>query len=88
MKAKEMGLTALALVLLAYWELMIGEIPLGLFSIRYVEHQLTFCTVLTLKLLFASFLISRAILLHQGQHGQQENHAKSSTSDFNPMNFK
>lgn len=88
MKAKEMGLTALALVLLAYWELMIGEIPLGLLSISYAEHQVSFCAVLTLKLLFASFLISRAILLHQGQHTQQKNLVKSSTSNYNHMNLK
>lgn len=84
MKSKEMSLTALALVLLAYWELMIGEIPLGLFAIRYAEHQVTFCSVLTLKLLLASFLFSRALLLHHRAHHAPQTPAKSDMTHHHP----
>lgn len=64
MTAKEKGLTGLAIVLLAFWELMISEIPLGLFSIRQEEHVVTFDAILLGEILLASILISRAILQH------------------------
>jgi len=88
MKSKEMSLTGLALVLLAYWELMIGEIPLGLFAIRYEDHAFTFCTVLTLKLLLAAFLISRAMLLHEHSLSIDKSNEKSSSSPHHPMNLQ
>jgi len=62
MTAKERGLTGLALALLAYWELTIGEIPLGLFAIRYHEHPAAFTILLGLELLLASVWLSRALL--------------------------
>lgn len=88
MKIKEMSLTALALVLLAYWELMIGEIPLGLVAIRYDDHAFTFCTVLTLKLLLAAFLFSRALLLHQHSLSINKSSEKSTSSPHHPMNLQ
>jgi len=62
MHAKEMGLTGLALSLLAGWEISIGEIPLGLFSISYSGHSTLFATVITIKLLVSATLLTRSLL--------------------------
>ncbi len=58
MQAKEMILTGVSLSLLAYWELGIGEIPLGLFSISHSTHTLLFSSIILLKLLISAVLIS------------------------------
>ena len=58
MQAKEMILTGVSLSLLAYWELGIGEIPLGLFSISHGTHALLFSSIILLKLLISAVLIT------------------------------
>lgn len=64
MTTKEIGLTGLALSLLAFWELSIGEIPLGLYAISHADKPLIFGTIILLKLLLASILISRSLMKH------------------------
>ncbi len=58
MQAREKILTGLALSLLAYWEMGIGEIPLGLFSISHTDQSLLFPSLILLKLLVSATLIS------------------------------
>lgn len=58
MYAKEMILTGVSLSLLVYWELAIGEIPLGLFSISHVDQAMLFSGIILIKLLLSAVLIS------------------------------
>jgi len=82
MTAKEMGLTGLAVVLLAFWELTISEIPLGLFSIRQDEHVVIFDAILLGELLLASILISRTLLQHYRtcRHPVSHGHCQSDSA--------
>lgn len=68
MHGKEMTLTGLALSLLAYWELSIGAIPLGLFNISHAEQRLLFSGIIVVKLLLSTFLLSRGVLRLAGEH--------------------
>jgi hypothetical protein len=68
MRAKEMALTGLALSLLACWEVSIGEIPLGLFSISHAGQTSLFDSLIVLKLLVSALLISRSLLHPEHAH--------------------
>lgn len=58
MHAKEMILTGASLSVLAYWELGIGEIPLGLISISHSSATALFSSIIVLKLLVSAVLIT------------------------------
>jgi hypothetical protein len=60
MHPKEAGLTGLALALLAYWKLELGAIPLGLFTLHYLDHPAVFSLICCSELLLASLLLYRA----------------------------
>jgi hypothetical protein len=62
MRASEMILTGLALSLLAFWEVAIGEIPLGLFSIDHAGERSLFSAIIVFKLLLSALLFSRSLL--------------------------
>ncbi len=95
MHAKEMILTGLSLSILVYWELVIGEIPLGLFSISQADHPMLFSTLILFKLLVSAVLISlglrrvigenreliRAFLHHR--HAEPEKHHKPACHSTN-----
>lgn len=68
MHAKEMILTGLCLSLLAYWELDIAEIPLGLFSISHTGHPAFYTGIILLKLFLSALLLSRGLLQLAAAH--------------------
>lgn len=67
MRASEMILTGLALSLLAFWEVAIGEIPLGLFSIGHADERSLFSAIIVCKLLLSALLFSRSLLRLEGE---------------------
>lgn len=94
MHAKEMILTGASLSLLAYWELGIGEIPLGLFSISHSTHALLFSSIILLKLIGSAVLISLGLrqlagkgrqivraLLHLPEASEKHSHPGSTTGN-------
>jgi hypothetical protein len=62
-----MILTGLALTLLAFWEVAIGEIPLGLLSVDHADQRSLFSAIIVCKLLLAALLFSRSLLRLEGE---------------------
>lgn len=71
MHTKEKILTGLALSLLAFWELSIAEIPLGLFSISHSGQATLFTGIILLKLLVAAMLLSRGLMNFVGKYSSR-----------------
>ena len=71
MSTKELGLTGLALTLLAFWEAAIGEIPFGLFTIHAESQPLLFTSLMIAQLLLAALWLAMASKRWSEQHQQQ-----------------
>ena len=69
MRAEEMTLTGLALSLLAYWELDIAAIPLGLFSISHAAQTSLLTGLILLQLSVAALLLTRGLLGYRALAG-------------------
>ncbi len=76
MSSKELGMTGLALTLLAFWEAAIGEIPFGLFSIHADSQPLLFTSLMIAQLLLAAFWLAVASKRWSDQREQQRQQSK------------
>lgn len=76
MSSKELGLTGLALTMLAFWEAAIGEIPLGLFTIHADSQPILFTSLMIAQLLLASFWLAVASKRWSDQRQKQRKQDK------------